>query len=71
MHAPTEAAEAPQASLTTFDFEAVFRANYPRIARAVTRIIGDPARAEDLAVEAFCKLWRTPHAQCDTAAGWL
>jgi hypothetical protein len=39
MHAPTEAAEASIPSLTTFDFEAVFRSDYPRIARAVTRII--------------------------------
>ncbi len=71
MRAPTEAAEAPSANLTTFDFEAVFRSDYPRIARAVTRIIGDPARAEDLAVEAFWRLWRTPQAQGDTAGGWL
>src|SRR5688572_16737176 len=71
MRAPTEAAEASPTSLTTFDFEAVFRSDYPRIARAVTRIIGDPARAEDLAVEAFWRLWRTPRAQGDTAGGWL
>ena len=71
MHAPTEAAEAHATSLTTFDFEAAFRADYPRIARAITRIIGDPARAEDLAVEAFWRLWRTPQAQCDTSGGWV
>jgi RNA polymerase sigma-70 factor (ECF subfamily) len=71
MHAPTEAAEAPATSLATFDFEAAFRSDYPRIARAITRIIGDPARAEDLAVEAFCRLWRTPLAQGDNSGGWL
>jgi RNA polymerase sigma-70 factor, ECF subfamily len=71
MHAPTEAAEASAASVTAFDFEAVFRSDYPRIARAIARIIGDPARAEDLAVEAFWRLWRAPHAQCETSGGWL
>ena len=45
MHAPTEAAAASSTHLTTFDFEATFRSDYPRIARAINRIIGDPARA--------------------------
>ena len=71
MHAPTEAAEASAAGVTAFDFEAVFRLDYPRIARAIARIIGDPARAEDLAVEAFWRLWRTPHAQCESSGGWV
>ena len=43
-----------------FDFEACFHANYSRIARAIARIVGDSGRAEELAVEAFWKLWRTP-----------
>jgi RNA polymerase sigma-70 factor (ECF subfamily) len=71
MHAPTEAAEAAVTSLTAFDFEAVFHSDYARIARAITRIIGDPARAEDLAVETFWRLWRTPQAQGDSSGGWL
>jgi RNA polymerase sigma-70 factor (ECF subfamily) len=71
MPAPREAAEASATSLTTFDFEEVFRSDYARIARAITRIIGDPARAEDLAVEAFWRLWRTPSAQGDSSGGWL
>jgi RNA polymerase sigma-70 factor (ECF subfamily) len=71
MEAPTETAAAAAAGLTTFDFDAVFRSDYPRIARAVTRVIGDPARSEDLAVEAFWRLWRTPRAQNENAGGWL
>ena len=55
----------------SFDFEAFFRAHYARAARAVARVTGDPARAEDLAAEAFWKLWRTPQAHGDMAAGWL
>lgn len=71
MEAPTEMAAAAASGVTTFDFDAVFRSDYPRIARAVTRIIGDPARAEDLTIEAFWRLWRTPRAQSDRAGGWL
>jgi RNA polymerase sigma-70 factor (ECF subfamily) len=58
-------AEAP------FDFEAFFYAHYDRTARAIARVIRDPARAEELAVEAFWKLWRHSGAHGDKAAGWL
>lgn len=52
-------------------FETFFRSHYERIARAVARVVGDPARAEDLAVEAFWKLWRNPQAQGERAGGWV
>ena len=55
----------------TFDFEAFFLAHYDRIARAVARIVGDPARAEDLAAEAFWKLWQSPRAHGEKAGGWI
>src|SRR5918995_2689322 len=71
MHVPSEVAERAAARRTTFDFEAVFRSDYARIARAITRVIGDPSRAEDLAVETFWRLWRTPNAQGDSSGGWL
>lgn len=60
-----------ETQVSTFDFDAFFRANYARIARSVSRVVGDHARAEDLAVEAFWKLWRTPKAQGDQAGGWV
>ena len=71
MHAPVEVAEDAAARPASFDFDAVFRSDYSRIARAVTRVIGDAARAEDLAIEAFWRLWRTPRAQNENAGGWL
>ena len=71
MQAPLEAAEVAAAPLASFDFEAVFRSDYERIARAIARVIGDPARAEDLAVEAFWRLWNTPRAQGEHSGGWL
>jgi RNA polymerase sigma-70 factor (ECF subfamily) len=54
-----------------FDFDAIFLAHYGRITRVIARIILEPARAEELAVEAFWKLWRTPKAHGETAPGWV
>ena len=62
-----EAAERGEA----FDFEALFHAWYPRTARLIARVIRDPARAEELAVEVFWKLWRHPKAHGEKAGGWL
>jgi RNA polymerase sigma-70 factor, ECF subfamily len=55
----------------SFNFEAFFHAHYQRIARAIGRVVGDHARAEELAVEAFWKLWRNPRAQGEKAGGWV
>lgn len=71
MHAPSEVVERAAARLGSFDFEAVFHSDYPRIARAVARVVGDRSRAEDLALEAFWRLWRTPRAQTSDPGGWL
>lgn len=51
--------------------EAIFRAEYKRIARVLARVTRDPARAEELAVEVFLKWERTPRAHGDNARGWL
>src|ERR1017187_4670405 len=60
--------EAPQ---RPFDFDSVFHARYAPVARVIARVIRDPARAEELAVEVLWKFWRTPHAQGEHAGGWL
>lgn len=54
-----------------FDIEAIFLAHYGRIAHVIARVVRDRARAEDLAVEVFFKLWRTPKAQGKNMEGWL
>jgi RNA polymerase sigma-70 factor (ECF subfamily) len=54
-----------------FDFETVFHLHYDRVARIIARVVGEPACAEELAVEVFWKLWRTPRAQGDSVGGWL
>ena len=71
MDAPTEAIERLTAPATPVDLEAVFLARYAQVARAISRVIRDPARAEELAVEVFLKWSRHPPAQGDHAAGWL
>jgi RNA polymerase sigma-70 factor (ECF subfamily) len=53
------------------DIETIFRAQYERIARVIARVLRDPARAEELAVEVFLKWSRTPSAQGENAQAWL
>jgi RNA polymerase sigma-70 factor (ECF subfamily) len=54
-----------------FDFESAFHAHYARVARVIARVIRDPGRAEELAVEVLWKFWRTPAAHHGEAGGWL
>jgi RNA polymerase sigma-70 factor, ECF subfamily len=56
-----------------FDLEAVFCAQFARIARAVARVVRDHGRAEELAVEAFVKLLRHPrlHSSDVHVEAWL
>jgi RNA polymerase sigma-70 factor (ECF subfamily) len=60
-----------EASRRPFDFEVTFRAHYAQVARVIARVIRDPARSEELAVEVLWKLWRTPAAHGERAGGWL
>jgi RNA polymerase sigma-70 factor (ECF subfamily) len=39
--------------------------------RIIIRIINDPGRAEDAAMEVFWKLWRTPPRKTADPGGWL
>jgi RNA polymerase sigma-70 factor (ECF subfamily) len=56
---------------TRLDLETIFAAQYGRIARVIARVLRDPARAEELAVEVFLKWSRTSAAQGLAAEGWL
>jgi RNA polymerase sigma-70 factor, ECF subfamily len=71
VNAPSEALAEMDAPAVPFDLEAIFRAQYPRIGRVIARIVGDRARAEELAVEVFLKLWRSPLAQREKPEAWL
>jgi RNA polymerase sigma-70 factor (ECF subfamily) len=71
VNAPGKAIEAGVLD-DAFDFETFFHVQYERVARAVARVVRDPARAEDIATEAFWKLWRNPKvSRGGQAVGWL
>jgi RNA polymerase sigma-70 factor (ECF subfamily) len=69
--AQSEAAIVMNANGDNHDLEAVFRAQYERIARVIAGVIRDHARAEELAVDVFLKWDRHPAAQGKGADGWL
>ncbi|HWY06967.1 MAG TPA: sigma-70 family RNA polymerase sigma factor [Candidatus Acidoferrales bacterium] len=71
VNAPIEAVADIPATEVQFDLDSLFRTQYPRIARVIARVVRDHARAEELAVEVFLKLWRHPQAQIENAEGWL
>ena len=53
-------------------FERVFLAMWPRIHATLTRLVGDADEAEDLALEAFWRLYRQPpHDRNKGVGGWL
>jgi len=64
------AIDLPSAS-TEFDFEQVFHGQYARIARVIARLVQDTARAEEIAVDVFWKLHRSPEAHGSRAPAWL
>lgn len=61
----TESADQPD------EIEEVFRTQYDRIACVIARVIRDPARAEELAVEVFLKWSKQRRSDDDNAKGWL
>ena len=71
MSAPREALAEVKSGEARFDLETIFHAHYWRVARVIARVIRDPARAEELAVEVFLKWSRNAQAQGENATGWL
>ena len=71
VNASSEAAIEATSQDPSFDIESLFRAQFDRTARIIARVVGDPARSEELAVEAFVKLWRNPQAHNAIAEPWL
>jgi RNA polymerase sigma-70 factor (ECF subfamily) len=69
--ADSETALALSTPTVDFDFEAVFSGQYARVARVIARLVQDPARAEEIAVDVFWKLYNTPAAHGARAGGWL
>jgi RNA polymerase sigma-70 factor (ECF subfamily) len=49
--------QAAQVDGSLAEFETLFREHWPRVYGVIFRIVGDPDEAEDLALEAFLKLY--------------
>lgn len=71
VNTPGEALAEMNAREAQFNIDTLFRAHYRRVARMIARVVRDPARAEELAVEVFLKLWRNSSAQGEHLEGWL
>jgi len=52
-------------------FEAAFRQHWVAVYGVLVRLTGDPAAADDLALETFWRLWHRPPARHDNTAAWL
>ena len=52
-------------------FEALFEEHYSRIYGVAFRLLGDRAEAEDLALESFWRLYRSPPRSAENIGGWL
>jgi RNA polymerase sigma-70 factor (ECF subfamily) len=63
----------PNAAQAGAAFDALFEEHWPRVYAVLYRLVGDRAEAEDLALEAFWKLYRRPPAVDGSGnpGGWL
>jgi RNA polymerase sigma-70 factor (ECF subfamily) len=66
--------EPAQDESRSVEFEALFMEHWARVYRLLHRLVGDPAEAEDLALEAFLRLYRRPQIKQEdgfNTGGWL
>ena len=59
------------AQSATQDFETIFVEQWSRVYGVVFRLVGDKVEAEDLALETFWQLYRSPPAKRENLNGWL
>ena len=53
------------------DYEEIYHIYYPRVCRQLTYMLGSRTKAEDIAQEAFLKLYRMPPQEVGNIGGWL
>jgi RNA polymerase sigma-70 factor (ECF subfamily) len=55
------------------EFEELFLDHYPRLVKTLVRLVGNTGQAEELAADAFCRLYRrqSQRGADDNLAGWL
>jgi RNA polymerase sigma-70 factor (ECF subfamily) len=65
--------EKTQTESVSSAFEALFLEHWARVYRLLCRLVGDPAEAEDLALEAFVRLYQRKPVSPDefNVGGWL
>jgi RNA polymerase sigma factor (sigma-70 family) len=68
-----ESAKTAQDESRSFEFERLFLEHWASVYRVLHRLVGDPAEAEDLALEAFLRLYRQTGKLTDeiNVGGWL
>ena len=71
MNARDEVIANEKVNKSAFHFDVIFQTRYERITRLIARVVRDTARAEELGVEVFWRLWRNPQLRDDTVDGWL
>ena len=71
MDASREAVVEMNSDQGLLDIETIFQAEYQKVARVIARVLRDPARAEELAVEVFLKWSRNPKAHGENSSAWL
>ena len=71
----TDVVGTPSADSIPSTFEALFKEHWAHVYRVLNRLVGDPAEAEDLALETFVRLYQKYPLQENEAnpgpAGWL
>jgi RNA polymerase sigma-70 factor (ECF subfamily) len=72
-HLKTEINQTARAESGSLGFEALFLEHWASVYRILRRLVGDPAEAEDLALEAFQRLYRHNQKQPEVQnpGGWL
>ncbi len=70
---PRELSQPARAEPSLGAFDAIFRDHWASVYRHLVRLVGDPAEAEDLALETFLRLYqRKPNAESEfNFGGWL
>jgi RNA polymerase sigma-70 factor (ECF subfamily) len=53
------------------DFDALFHGHYPRVCRAIYRVVGNTDFARELATEAFWRFYQKPPRELTNADAWL
>ena len=69
----TDVVETASADSVSSRFEALFKEHWAQVYRLLNRLVGDPAEAEDLALETFVRLYQKYPLQANEAnpGGWL